>query len=596
MKGIKCHICLLGMLVWVAYGMKHLGEVPVDITAGALFRTLPDVTVYETSYPLVWKIPFSPRRELENFGLYASSCARESHPGICEAIHASLALALNNWNPRYWADPLTEAPLTSDGGAFSSSFILPMRRHAERVVISEAEAEEVEARMDNLGDLLTLPAQSMAIPEHGAIPGGSGWGVLAYLQSIIASQTGVLRACQARRLSPELINLPTLKERLQAVRRTIGTTDYDLAIRHFSRYYILPLLDCLLSPTHLYLILLVPLHKKMHSVTLRTFLPIPFARGEDTCLMRMNPLHLAVIHTRGGMSLKVLACNIYTDELCMLADPLGDTLGTIKCAEAMVKGATAKEMTASCPIACGRSPDSIVTKISSGVYVITHPPRNSTIFCGDRINATLAENFKIGAYKLTIPCACRLKLGTSTFSSQYPCESKDAKVKVHRVIPAAWAPITSLKLPPYDDRNFAVCTNLTECLHVARMTAPTMTNINQATFLYLTCTGTIALFSSLIIFSYCLYQCVWCIKDSYFQTVERPWERTRQESTQLQVGDCGPTVHFRKPPETRAPIPPPNSRIPKVALPTLYENVDGSDGLVEDQYLAMQPIDIRRDT
>ncbi|XP_071451694.1 uncharacterized protein [Hetaerina americana] len=408
-----------------------------------------------------------------------------------------------------------------------------MRRHAERVVISEAEAEEVEERMDNLGDLLTLPAQSVTIPEHGGIPGGSGWGVLAYLQSIIASQTGVLRACQARRLSPELVNLRILKERLQAVRRTIGTTDYDLAIRHFSR---------------------------------------------------------------GGMSLKVLACNIYTDELCMLADPLGDTLGTIKCAEAMVKGATAKEMTASCPIACGRSPDSIVTKISSGVYVITHPPRNSTIFCGDRINATLAENFKIGAYKLTIPCACRLKLGTSTFSSQYPCESKDAKVKVHRVIPAAWAPITSLKLPPYDDRNFAVCTNLTECLHVARMTAPTMTNINQATFLYLTCTGTIALFSSLIIFSYCLYQCVWCIKDSYFQTVERPWERTRQESTQLQVGDCGPTVHFRKPPETRAPIPPPNSRIPKVALPTLYENVDGSDGLVEDQYLAMQPIDIRRDT
>ncbi|XP_071442232.1 uncharacterized protein, partial [Hetaerina americana] len=148
---------------------------------------------------------------------------------VKKGVAAPVISELCSMMDAYWTDPLTEAPLTSDGGAFSSSFILPMRRHAERVVISEAEAEEVEERMDNLGDLLTLPAQSVTIPEHGAIPGGSGWGVLAYLQSVIASQT-----CQARRLSPELINLPTLKERLQAVRRTIGTTDYDLAIRHFS--------------------------------------------------------------------------------------------------------------------------------------------------------------------------------------------------------------------------------------------------------------------------------------------------------------------------------------------------------------------------
>jgi hypothetical protein len=258
----------------------------------------------------------------------------------------------------------------------------------------------------------------------------------------------------------------------------------------------------------------------------------------------------------------------------------------------MVKGATAKEISSSCPIECEKSTNTIITQISSKVYVVTHPPKNSTISCGEKTDIILREKLDIGAYKIAIPCTCRLKLGTSSFYSLYPCKSDNTKVKVNRIIPAAWTSITSLELPPYDNHNFASCTNLSECLSIEKITITKDSMGNHSAFTYVLYASSVALVLSFITFSYVFCQLSGIIRKRYFPSVEKPKEGVCKDSSEIQVKDCKPPVKFIRPPEIRPPIAPPISQIPKVTLPAVYQNIDYDEVIERCDYLEMRDVGV----
>ncbi|XP_046402223.1 uncharacterized protein LOC124168146 [Ischnura elegans] len=441
-----------------------LGLPPVDLTAGAYLKPLPNITVYTTSTPLVFKLPYNPASQLRLLReMVGRTCNSADRRPVCGLPRMAVDDALRNWDRRNWLESLTEAPLATDGGAMTSAFSLPTRRLSKRMLISDAEGEELEDKLAEAGTVTNLSAPCVAnyAPAHGTEP---DYGLLTVVLSTIAAQMDVLSMCQTRRLSPSVVNVERLRTELLSVQKSIHNRGWELAIKHFSRYYILSLVDCLLSPTSLYLFLVIPLTKaNTTSVSLHSFVPIPFAYGDHTCQITAPATELALIRTAEGVQLGELQCNPYRDELCSLEAARDDDSIPMRCARRVAVGGSADEAARECPLRCRKSAETRVLSLGPSTFLITHPPKDAAILCdGVRWSNWGAENK--GSFHISLPCGCRLVFDGSEVNPSFPCIPSTApSLSIRRLIPAEWSLLLSITLPPFSLAHSSTCTDLNEC-------------------------------------------------------------------------------------------------------------------------------------
>ncbi|XP_046394371.1 uncharacterized protein LOC124162064 [Ischnura elegans] len=466
----------------------------VDLTAGAYLRNLPNITIYETALALAFRWDFNPGYQLQLLReMVGRACKTADNRPVCSLPRLAVDSALRDWDRRNWFESLSEAPLATDGGAMVNTFTLPTRRHSKRMIISAEEARELENDLAEMGGVKNLSAP--CIPAYAPASGDRpDFGLLTLITSTIAAQRDVLAMCQTRRLSPSVVNVDRLRAELLSLQRSVHSRGWELAIQHFSRYYVLPLLDCLLSPSSLYLFLVIPLTKaNTTSVSLHSFIPIPFAYGDFTCQITAPAAELALVRTAEGVKLGSLQCNPYRDELCSLESVREDESVPAKCAKLVALGGTAEEAAKVCPLHCQRSSETRVISLGPATFLITHPPADAVIRC-DAVRWSDWGARRKGSFRITLPCDCQLSYNGSVVAPTFPClPSANPTLSVRRLIPAEWSLLLSVSLPPFSKAHSLSCTDLDECTksswdpesHSSLELRPWMLYLNIAIILFL---------------------------------------------------------------------------------------------------------------
>jgi len=277
------------------------------------------------------------------------------------------------------------------------------------------------------------------------------------------------QSCALGRIPHSLIPRSTLNSTLLDLLRQeniVKTNELSIHHQDLSRYYSLPIADCVYSKSSFLVRILVPVAKKLReeSLQLIEIQPVPFRFKNQICQLQLNDLSREDLVSKSykGRSTQFFLyaelsgrffptecrsnelCQINENEIERLLSEHGAHRNSVStCLYNLQRNRrNVTEFFRVCPFKCTSmegQDKAIVTRLTSNKYVYT-PGMNSTnsarVECEkDRRNFPIRQA-DIGAIQITLPCSCKLIVGENAFYSRGMKCGKDETDQVPTIFPA----------------------------------------------------------------------------------------------------------------------------------------------------------------
>lgn len=287
----------------------------------------------------------------------------------------------------------------------------------------------------------------------------------------------IMQDCRSHKI-PNLIVIPkVLKVDLKRLNTILSDSNQELAIplSDISKYYKLPLCDCVISNSDLTIHIRIPITQKGSTWKLYELLTTPFAWNNETCVIMHDTMYLAVSETStdGNLAMRPVSgtglhnCKPYEHRLCYIPRFSADNTYGPQCAFSMYQGASVKELASVCAFRCHSSRALVISEVQEDTYVITHPKPKTAVNCDSDTYPILESALdQPGALQVTLPCHCSLTMrNISLIPKRFPCSRIGApKQGIIHVLPATWSNLKSLHLKPLEAQSHPIFHNLTDCI------------------------------------------------------------------------------------------------------------------------------------
>ncbi|KAJ8968530.1 hypothetical protein NQ314_002268 [Rhamnusium bicolor] len=277
---------------------------------------------------------------------------------------------------------------------------------------------------------------------------------------------GVINSCRQHQIPISILDPAVLRHDLEKLEGELVKLGQNMAIpiHDLSKLYQVPICDCGFNGDKLFINIRIPVTQMQQTWELFELITTPFAWENQTCLIKHEPLFLAV--SKIPLSSKSLVrqisgsglrhCQPFKDRLCYLPRFSADMMQGPACAKKLYNGASVEEISHHCPMSCHRSTTTVVSEIAEETYVITHPKNETKLVCNNSTQSLDESAYLMpGSIKLYLPCHCELNMeGEVLIPRRFPClESLPLESTMTHIIPAAWFTLKSFVLTPYNQDN-----------------------------------------------------------------------------------------------------------------------------------------------
>ncbi|KAL1487945.1 hypothetical protein ABEB36_015328 [Hypothenemus hampei] len=489
--------------------------VPIEITAGAFWKKLPDTITYEATIPLSYETAWTEavfsaieERDTPCYDTAAEgSCATHyQFKALAKAFAEEIRLLDNTYqmnNMRETNNSRHKRALDFIGEGFSWCCGLATD---QKLKLIEGDEASVRRRLDTITDTISSSLRAMAqdttrfsqyeeqvrstfqeterrlkfmgthlqqIQKNAAKSGTTTPGITV---ARLLRKQSILSSCQDHKLSSSILHPTVLQEDLLKLSADLRLSQQELAIpvTDIYRYYKLPLTECSFTTSKLFVLIKIPILQTKKRWELFELVTVPFAWYNQTCSIPHRPLYLAanklsaapVTETRQISGTGLHQCRPYHDKLCYISRFSPEALEGPECAKKLFTGGTVNEISQHCPIKCNPSTHMIVSEVLEDTYIVTHPVTPLTITCGTN-KTTLPDKYNHqGALKIRLACSCYLEAGSEVLiPSRFPClDSANRPVYAH-IIPGIWSNLKTFVLNVHDQRQLPTYADMDECLN-----------------------------------------------------------------------------------------------------------------------------------
>lgn len=326
--------------------------VPVKITSGAYWKTLPDTLAYEATIPLTYTTKW--HQTLFEASLTRSvNCGKRQKP-FCELgdplrslisqarqqiLSIDTAIDPSSYNYMISTTGRTKRALDFLGDGLSWCCGVATQHKLDSLVIDEnklrTKLEKVYAGLKSVFHQITSDSQafkdySQEVAQNFAtirdrfkvitniqneegetlynltseLEGNSQYLLnlfFLHLQNSIATthtlrKSQIMQDCRAHMIPNLIVTPKVLRSDLKRLTKILHDSDQDLAIplQDVSKYYKLPLCDCAVSDSEITVHIRIPIAQKDTTWKLYELLTTPFAWNNETCVVMHDAMYLAV--------------------------------------------------------------------------------------------------------------------------------------------------------------------------------------------------------------------------------------------------------------------------------------------------------------
>lgn len=490
-------------------------DTPVHIFPGTYFIPLHPTAIYESSIPISYVIPMNRTKSNINISRPFPPCLSTGQADSCQVNNALkemekiMTTILEDNDPRTQPAPgRSRRSLDSIGNFLSWCCSTATEEELHTLTANE---EAVNSHLNNMQQIEKLDHEdlvrsSVKIEEfttnvsnilhsvHTALDtfknslNSSNINVqtlyFTFLTLILRTNTllhkhlfisqshDIHNHCKNNLIPSSAIPISTFQNDLTNLDTKLFAFNYSLAIpiSDIHKYYDLPIVNCISSPSTTILNIRIPIRHTNTSWTLYKFLPTPLAWLNQTCTLSQEPIILAKSDSQyriiSGEQLQ--NCNVKKDKMCFLPRQTGAASLTQMCAILLLKAAHLEDIMAHCDYQCHpKTQSTIVTTVNPDTFILTHPSKHLKITCENTHPndiPPIPSNLP-GAFKLILPCHCDL-LEDSTFliTRTFPCPSSKGNLpSILHILPASWSKLRALHLHPTSADHFE-WTNLSSIL------------------------------------------------------------------------------------------------------------------------------------
>lgn len=277
---------------------------------------------------------------------------------------------------------------------------------------------------------------------------------------------GIINSCRQHQIPISILDPAVLRHDLEKLEGELAKLGQKLAVplHDLSKLYQVPICDCGFNGDKVFINIRIPVVQMGQSWELFELITTPFAWENQTCIIKHEPLFLAVsksplisrsyVRQISGSGLR--HCQPFNDRLCYLPRFSADMMQGPACAKKLYNGASVEEISHHCPMSCHKSTTTVVSEIAEETYVITHPKNETKLICNN-LTQSLDESAYImpGSIKVYLPCHCEFAMeGEVLIPRRFPClESFPLESTMTHIIPAAWSTLKSFVLKPNNQDN-----------------------------------------------------------------------------------------------------------------------------------------------
>lgn len=196
----------------------------------------------------------------------------------------------------------------------------------------------------------------------------------------------IMNSCKHHQIPQTVLKPEVLSEDLQRLDKELQNSGQGLAIQtqDLSKFYQLPLSECTFTSEKLYVHIKIPIIQRDQYWNLYELITTPFAWYNQTCIIPHQTLYLAVAthqkyfkeNVRQISGTGLHQCKPYQDKLCYIPRFSADNLKGPECAKKLYEGATVETLSHHCPMSCHTNATTI-SDIFEETYIITNPKKKT---------------------------------------------------------------------------------------------------------------------------------------------------------------------------------------------------------------------------
>jgi hypothetical protein len=412
----------------------------VEVNSGVYLERLPAVNLYEASSPLLFYVNLT-----KLINVY---CPVPCNVVMCDVLR----------KPEFI--PFTMQPQETDGSILENdgqeeTYQLVNKAHVKRLFTNEKELQKLQEqlRIRNITwREVPLPMGFTRQPVSLCEARAEAWVETLFIKSLVSN---LLQMCQTKKMRPDIVPFNTLETILKKYTSVWSSIGYIPSLPELSKYYDVPLVECVLTRKHAVIGIHAPLiRKSTPKLEIRRLITPPFAWGRQTCSIDLTVADLIFPTEKVVSTVFIPRCDPLRENTCFLSEPSGEYMSTIICAKLVMNGATVQTLAEHCPLRCQETGQDVqyVTPLAENQFLITHPPRNLSVTCNGQ-QSSLKKNSSVGTLFVHLPYGCSLSPinGGRLQPRDQRVATPGAAITHRTIIPAAWVKIRSMNVPRYQE-------------------------------------------------------------------------------------------------------------------------------------------------
>ncbi|CAL8130118.1 unnamed protein product [Orchesella dallaii] len=260
-----------------------------------------------------------------------------------------------------------------------------------------------------------------------------------------------VQSCKTGHIPGNLIQVEYFKKKLSTLEKTLSTHyNYTLAIdingNEVSKYYKLPIADCLITPSKAHITINIPVRRKETTWKLHEIIHTKFAFSNQVCELYPQEASYLAVSKPENKSILIAShmlnyCSIFEHQICMIPQFAKDSVQSLRCTAGMHLNADPLELVKSCSFRCYSNDELIITQVGDRKIVITNAV-NLTYSCkGNNGTKKLFKFEKLGAIEVNLDCDCEIVInGNEKLPKPFPCLGKNETLEqlFNFTVPILW--------------------------------------------------------------------------------------------------------------------------------------------------------------
>lgn len=510
--------CLIAMtstfaLICLALVQATHTQIPIHIVSGIKFEEIPTLTAYQSSVPLIYKVPYHtkisnnfpklnhPLTSCDNLikNQYQECIDKNILNKLQTSIHDILNLRNKNTKLDLHVNQPTVPKRTKRAIDFIGRALSWCCNVATMTNLNDLSKNEVQVddKLNHLLDFVKEENHEITVAEtkmnnftnninsvledlHSSLVKYDStfkinmnqstkifetklekytqetW-LYIYLTLYYSRLDSIEQDCQNNKIPQDLVAVEELRADLEKLQQKLLKQNLTLAIPVLKTYqlYNLKISKCHYEGENIVLQIKIPVLKNNITYKAYTYNPIPLKWENKICTL-INSNFIIIATNKQNYIVNTdnnKNCDYKSSNLCLIPRFISHSSPASRCATYMIKGSNLAQLKDYCEFHCIAQPDHpIITQLDVNKFLITNIEERLTINCNNHDLQTKIPQIEIGTVEVELPCFCNIQNDKEIIiESVAPCDTRDyQKTTINHLIPLPWTNLENLKIDPFD--------------------------------------------------------------------------------------------------------------------------------------------------